>query len=248
MDDALTYSFEARIRVALSVSAAQASTIAISLVPTYGEYGCPPGELAAEAASAARHATEALTYAVACERQRGTSWERIAEALDDDADAVRERYEGPVAGLQRRLLETWLDPELGHRLPEGADDPTGRAAHLDAWLTGRARGDEDFRWHPDTEIRDHPVSAGLAVMSAAEHRRLLGAARRLIAARAAGGEAHAGPDGERRRRAEIGLYRRRVALLEWLLAEEVNDPAVTGLGQNALRALLRAARRRLTPP
>ena len=239
MDDGLTYSFEARTRVALSASAARASAAASSLVPAYGEYGCPPGELAAEAATAARHAAEALTHAVACERLRGASWERIAEALGNDAEAVRERYEGPVAGLHRRLLEAWLDPERERRLPEGADDPARHAARLDAWLTGRAL-EEDFRYHPDSEVRDHPDSAGLSVMSVAEHRGLLGAASHLLAGQ------EADPGGERSRRAEIGFHRRRVALLEWLLAEELGDPAGTGIGPAALRALLRAARRRLT--
>lgn len=244
MDDGLTYSLEARTRAALSVSAARASTAAASLVPAYGEYGCPPGELAAEAASVATYAAEALTYAIACERLRGTRWERIAEVLDEDVDAVRERYEGPVTRLQRRLVEAWLDPELERRLPEGADDPGGHAARLDAWLTGRARDEKDFWWHPDAEVREHPVSAGLAVMSVTEHRELLGTACRVVN----GSEADCDLDGDRRRRVEIGLHRRRIALLEWLLAEELNDPAGTGIGQNALRVLLRAARRRLTRP
>lgn len=254
MDDCLTYSLEARIRVALSASAARVSTAATSLVPTYGEYGCPPGELVADAASAAKHADEALTYAIACERRRGTTWERIADTLGEDVATVRGRHEEPVERLQRRLLEAWLDPDADHHLPEGADDPGGHAARLDDWLAGAAGDDEDFRHHPDAEVRDHPVSAGLAVMSVTEHRDLLGTAGRLVAGR--DGAAADAPDGlgddqygdldaERGRRAAIGLYQRRIALLEWLLAEEVNDPAVTGLSENALRTLLGAARRRL---
>jgi hypothetical protein len=42
--DTLSYSMEARVRVALSASAAQAGTTAASLVPTHDEYACPAGE------------------------------------------------------------------------------------------------------------------------------------------------------------------------------------------------------------
>src|SRR3954463_3357284 len=81
MDDGLNYSLEARLRGALSNKSAQASTVATSLVPAYGEYGCPPGELAELAGHLADTADEALTYAIACERERGTSWERIAGGM-----------------------------------------------------------------------------------------------------------------------------------------------------------------------
>src|SRR3569833_2476917 len=104
MDDGLNYSVDARIRVALSAKAAQAGTAGASLVPTHGEYGSPPGELAELAGYLAHTANEAMTFAVACERERGTSWDRIAEVLDEDTDVIRRQYEEPVAGLRRRLL------------------------------------------------------------------------------------------------------------------------------------------------
>lgn len=235
MDDGLNYSVEARLRVALSAKSAQASTVAASLVPTHGEYGCPPGELAELAGHLAGTAAEALTFAIACERERGTSWERIADVLDEVPATVRQRHEGPVARLQRRLLEAWLDPEDAEGLPEGADDPGEHAARLDEWLTGEARLDDAFRHHPDSEVRTHPVSAGLAIMSVTEHRELLASAARLVA--------------EGDRRSQIGLRKRRIALLEWLLAEELNDPRVTGdVDEDALRTLLNAARRQLAGP
>jgi hypothetical protein len=237
MDDGLTYSLEARIRIALSASAAQVSTAAASLVPTHGEYGCPRGELAELAGQLAGTAGQALTFAVACERQRGTSWERIAEVLDEDVTEVRQRYEDPVDRLQRGLVEAWLDPERAPELPEGADDPGRSAAHLDEWLTGDSRLDDAFKHHPDSEIRTHPVSNGLAVMSLAEHRELLASAARMV-----------GKDGQTPQ-AEIGLRRQRIALLEWLLAEELNDPRMAGdFDENALRTLLQAARRQLAGP
>jgi hypothetical protein len=235
MDNGLSYSMEAGLRVALSASAAQVSTTAASLVPTHDEYGCPPGELAELTAHLVGTAEQALTLAIACERQRGATWERIAEVLDDDVDTVRRRHEEPVARLQRSLIEAWLDPGKSADLPEGADDPGQTAARLDDWLTGGTRLDDAFRHHPDSEIRAHPVSAGLAVMSAAEHRELLASAARLIA------------DDEWGRQAKIGLHRRRIALLEWLLAEELHDPnAAEDLDQEALRTLLQAARRQLS--
>jgi len=237
MDDGLNYSVDARIRVALSAKAAQAGTAGASLVPTHGEYGSPPGELAELAGYLAHTANEAMTFAVACERERGTSWDRIAEVLDEDTDVIRRQYEEPVAGLRRRLVEAWLDPDRTTALPEGADSPAEHAARLDEWLTGDARFDEAFRRHPDSEVRAHPVSAGLAIMSVTEHRELLEAAGRLVAER----------NGDRR--AETGLRERRVALLEWLLAEELGDPRVTSdCDEDALRTLLRAARRELAGP
>jgi hypothetical protein len=233
MDDGLSYSMEARVRIALSASAAQASTIAASLVPTHDEYGCPQGELAELAGQLAGAAGEALTYAVACERRRGTSWERIADVLDEDVETVRARYEEPVAHLDRRLIEAWLDPDQAERLPEGAGDPAGSAARLDEWLTGDARRDDAFWHHPDSTIRERPASAGLAVMSPAEHHELLAAAERVV-----------DEDGDRRKR--ISLHRRRIALLEWLLAEELLTPEVAEeTDEDALRDLLRAERRRL---
>jgi hypothetical protein len=74
-------------------------------------------------------------------------------------------------------------------------------------------------------------------MSLAEHRELLASAARAV-----------GKDG-RNPQAEIGLRRRRIALLEWLLAEELNDPRMAGdFDENALRSLLQAARRQLAGP
>lgn len=234
MDDGLNYSVDARIRVALSARAARASTAAASLVPTCGEDGCSHGQLAVIAAALADTAAETLTFAIACERRRGASWECLAEILGEDVAAVRKRFEVPVAYLERRLVEAWIDPEQTSRLPEGADDPGGCAARLDEWLTGGARLDEVLRHHPDSKVRDHPVSSGLGIMSLTEHRDLLAAAGRLVAGR----------DKADRQRSELGLHRRRIALLEWLLAEELNDPGTMGdLDEESLRTLLRAAQR-----
>jgi hypothetical protein len=235
MDDGLSYSMEARLRVALSASAAQASSTATSLVPTHDEYGCTRGELAELAGQLVGAATDALTYAVACERRRGTGWERIAEVLDEEVETVRDRFEEAVARLDRRLVDAWLDPDRATRLPEGADDPAASAARLDAWLTGDARFDDAFWHHPDAAVREHPVSSGLAVMSMAEHRDMLEASEDLI-----------DEDGSGRER-RISLHRRRIALLEWLLAEELLDPQIAEeVDEDALRDLLQAARRRLT--
>ncbi len=232
MDDGLNYSLEARMRVALSASAAQTSTDAASLVPTHGEYGCPRGELVEVAAQVVDTATRSLTFAIVCERQRGTDWERIAEILGEDTAAVRERFEAPVTLLQRGLVEAWLDPARAADLPEGADDPGGTAARLDAWLTGTAAHDDTFSHHPDSEVRAHPVTAGLAIMSLAEHGELVDSAATLIA------------DQDQSRR--TNLHRRKIALLEWLLAEELSHPRGSGRSdEKTLRTLLEAARRDL---
>jgi hypothetical protein len=239
MDDGLNYSMEARVRVAVSASAAQVSTAAASLVPTHDEDACPPGELVELAGQLAGAAERTLLLAIACERRRGISWARIAETLDDDVTAVRERYEARIDDLDRHLVEAWLDPDQAAGLPEGADDPGESAARLDEWLTGDARLDDAFQHHPDSEVRAHPVSAGLAVMSVTEHQQLLASAARRIAAE--------DPDDAWSRQAMISLHRRRIALLEWLLAEELNDPAATEhLDHELLRTLLHAARRQLS--
>lgn len=139
-----------------------------------------------------------------------------------------------MARLDRTLVDAWLDPDRSGHLPEGADDPAGRAARLDRWLTGDSRLDDAFRHHPDSEIREHPVSSGLAVMSLSEHYELLASAARVID--------EEGHD----REATISLHRRRIALLEWLLAEELLDPEIgEDVDEDTLRTLLTAARRRL---
>ena len=74
-------------------------------------------------------------------------------------------------------------------------------------------------------------------MSLSEHRELLASAARK-----------AGKDG-RIPGLEVGLRRQRIALLERLLAEEINDPRMTGeSNENAIRTLLQAARRQLAGP
>jgi hypothetical protein len=110
MDDELNYAMEARMRVALSVRAVRATTQAASLVPTYGERGAMHGELAEAAGWLAQTAEEAVTFAIVCERQRGTSWERIAEVMGETTATVREHYERLVSSLRRRLLEACARP------------------------------------------------------------------------------------------------------------------------------------------
>lgn len=178
-----------------------------------------------------------MTFAIVCERQRGTSWERIGEALGETAETVRCRYESSVSDLRSRLLEAWLEPERADSLPEGAADPRVTGSRLDAWLTEELGRDAAFTRHPDSEVRARPVSSGLPIMSPAEHRELLVSAARLIA------------DKGRNPLADDGLRRRRLALLEWLLAEELNCPgAKEGLAHEALRRAIEKERRRLREP
>lgn len=227
MDDGLNYSMEARIRVAVSACAAQVHSEAASLVPTYGEYGCMDGELAEAAARLVQLAAEAMTLAIACERQRGVNWEQIAEAVGESAATVRERYERPVSQLRQRLLESWLDPERAVSLPEGATDPGRTARRLDRWLTDDPERDVTLVHHPDPEIRARPVSGELPIMSLSEHRDLLASAARLII------------NGDQSPGVERNLRRQRIVLLEWLLAEELNRPRATGsLDQQALRQII----------
>lgn len=236
MDDVPNYSMEARHRLALSAAAAELSGVAQSLVSTYGEQGCCPGDLAGVAGYLLTTATDILTLAVACERTRSVGWQQIADAVDPNGDAedVRRRYGEAVDGLQRRMVHAWIDSSRMAELPEGANQPGEVGAYLDEWLARKIRHDERGSRHPDRHVREHPVTAELALMSPTEYRNLIAVATRLI------------DESDLGLRAEIGLRRRQIELLEWLLAEEVGATEdIDDTAAELLRTRLHQARQDL---
>lgn len=236
MDDVPNYSMEARYRLALSAAAAELSGVAQALVSTNGEQGCCPGDLVGVAGYLLNTATDVLTLAVACERTRSTSWQQIADTIDQNGDAqgVQQRYGEALDTLQGRMVHAWIDPSRMTDLPEGASKPGEVGEYLDDWLSKKISHDEVGSHHPDQHVREHPVTAELPLMSPTEQRNLIAVATRLI------------DENELGLKAEIGLRRRQVELLEWLLVErlaeteEIDDNAA-----DLLRTRLDEARQNL---
>jgi hypothetical protein len=206
--------------------------------------GLDPGALAGDADSLVADARQLLSYAIAYERHRGTSWEALAEwpALNSH-QAVDDRYGDTVKQLNDMLTECWLlgdDPRFpgAQRAP-----PTlpGQLAVFDRWVTDRL-ADYDPLAHkaPDDPDRLFPVSGRLNPLDTAEHSSSLTAAADLIAER----RRQYGPDDASVRDLELGLARRRVELYERMLADELAGKPV-GTSSGELSELMSAARSRL---
>lgn len=212
--DEVVYSRAARLRVALSHAAAEASDTARSLVPAWADSAVVGGELVAGAARLVAQAREVLALAVAYERRRGASWEDIGEALGVSRQAAHERFAGVERDLDRALVRAWLDPQRARELPSGADDPAAAAAWLDRWVRARLQATDALAHDPDPEVREHPVSVGLTPMDTLEHSTLVMTAARLLAE-------HDADDPEHRRLE--AAYTRRRAEFERMLAEASAD-------------------------
>lgn len=242
--DQVTYGRAARLRVAMAALAAEVAETASGLVATYGDGDARPGALAGDAASLVADARELLSYAIAYERHRGTSWEALAEwpglnryqALDD-------RYGDTVKRLNDMLTECWLlgdDPQFPGA-PEGAADTARAASRLDRWVTVRvADYDPLTRKAPDDPDRLFPVSGRLKPLDTAEHSSSLTVAADLVAER----RRRYGPDDPSVRCLELGLARREVELYEHKLADELAGKAAAATAAE-LSELLSAARARL---
>lgn len=119
-----------------------------------------PGEFVENARRLARLAEDVLRWAVVYERERGTSWDDIGEALGPItrqsahkrfADQV-EKWRAPLDEPKTvRLNGTAEDP----RIPYPANDPEKAAAHLDGWLLDHTAS------HDSWAQRDRPVSGHL---------------------------------------------------------------------------------------
>ncbi|MFI1799003.1 hypothetical protein ACH427_16880 [Streptomyces sp. NPDC020379] len=119
-----------------------------------------PGEFVEQALRAVRRAEEALRWAVVYERERGTSWDDIGEALGPItrqsahkrfADQV-EQWRAPLDEPETvRLNGTPEDP----RIPYPASNPEEAAELLDSWLRDHTAPHDS--WARD----DRPVSGHL---------------------------------------------------------------------------------------
>jgi hypothetical protein len=157
------YPPRARARLALAVAARNLSDLARSAVPTTADRpAARDGEAVEEALRLVAAAEEVLNRAVVWEREKGTTWEAIAEALGGRRkQTAQERFAEVVASWKAALLRPWqpaTDQDTVYSaLPTGAEDPDQWARRLDAWCR---------QHHEPTDVhRDdpHPVSSGLQV-------------------------------------------------------------------------------------
>lgn len=95
-----------------------------------------------------------LVGAVVYERERGSSWEDMAQYLDMDAPAVEERFAPELGRWNAAFVVPYCLDETGRRripqLPTAAYDPESACRRLDLWA------------HLRLTVEDkHAVSAGL---------------------------------------------------------------------------------------
>jgi hypothetical protein len=107
-------------------------------------------------------AEEVLNRAVVWEREKGTTWEVIAEALGGRRkQTAQERFAEVVARWKAALLRPWQPAtdhdSLSSALPSGAEDPDQWAGRLDAWCRRHREPTEGDRDDPN------PISGGLKV-------------------------------------------------------------------------------------
>jgi hypothetical protein len=228
MDAEMTYSRAARLRVALSELAAEIADSARSLVPTASDSYAHGGEFAESAAQLAAQARELLTLAVAYERRRGSSWERIGDGLSVSRQSAQERFGEAVRGLDDAIARAWLlDDPRTPGLPEGAGNPGETAERLDRWVLRHLEDADTVAHRPDDDpARDRPVSASLDRMDVLDHIGLVTDAARVVSDQDAA--AHGWSDEEQTGLAlalEIGLAKRKIELYERMPTENPETSA-----------------------
>ncbi|MFJ9434555.1 hypothetical protein ACIRQY_33560 [Streptomyces sp. NPDC101490] len=132
-----------------------------------------PGDYVREAARLTRLAEDAQRWAAIYERERGTSWEEIGEALDITRQSAHARFADHVKVWREPLV----NPERLHpdgtpddrRIPYGARYAPGNAAPANgsAEMTAEVL-DEWLRRHDGRADQEHPVSGGLPRYSTIE--------------------------------------------------------------------------------
>lgn len=239
MKESVSYSRRARLRLALSDTYAEISDHCRGLVPTYSDGYAHGGELldsADEVLSAARRLVE---LAVAYERSSGTSWQTIGEVLDVSRQAAHERYAGYVEELNKNLAVSWaLDDPRYPDVPDGAGDPAETAERLDRWVAARLQPTDSLA-HENEQRRAHAVSIGLPEHSLPDMTNLFLTVANVLAS-------GVGPKDERATdELRVAFARRKVELMEALVAEETAEPGRTGTDMESLRDQLAGARARL---
>ncbi|WP_189602340.1 hypothetical protein [Streptomyces lateritius] len=175
------YTRGALARLMLSDAHRDTAETALSRVGTHDDSSgtVAPGDFVREAAELLRLAEHAQRRAVVYERERGTSWEDIGEALGITKQSAHARF----AEYVNEWTEPFEKPERRHadgtaddrRIPYGARYAPGAAvpaagsaektaAELDRWL----------RRHDGWADQEHPVSGSLPRYSTREMSLLVG--------------------------------------------------------------------------
>jgi hypothetical protein len=203
-------------RLAHAKAARELSDTARADVATHGDEDAEEGDFIARSLRLVHEANRVLELAVVLERERGSSWEAIGQALGQiTRQSAHERY----AGAHNEFLESLMfpvrrepDQAWGHScLPDGLDDPGLTASRLDVWAIRHREPDE-----PGAE-QVSPVSAGLTRDSLhSSETNLLSRMEAIVG----GGALPAGVDAETAARA---LLERRVADYRVVLDSDPTD-------------------------
>ncbi|WP_330346678.1 hypothetical protein OG858_47070 (plasmid) [Streptomyces europaeiscabiei] len=203
-----------------------------------------PGGFVREAAELIRLAEHAQRQAVIYERERGTSWEEIGEALGITRQSAHTKFTDPVKAWRAPLDK----PERRHpdgtpddkRIPYGARYAPGSAVPANGSAEKTARDlDRWLRRHDGWADQEHPVSGGLPRHSTIEMVLLVGdAAHRMRMD-------HLVPDPQ----AEADLLDLRADLQERMLreSERGGDPLPRGFHQSLVGDRARAKALRAAP-
>ncbi|MFE4678204.1 hypothetical protein [Streptomyces sp. NPDC056723] len=218
------YSRTALARLAFSAELRELADRAAARVPTTNDCWSHPGEPVGDAFDLVKQAQEALTRAVIYERQKGTSWEAIAEQLDIKKQSAHERYKDAVEEWKLGLVEPFYPPSRPDekirslRLHDAAYTPTAAGRRLDAWARERGQG-------------EHAVTGALPALTTAEEMvQVLDGINHLY------GDGRKPADPAARAR----LTDRKAALLERIAVEDGNpQAAVQAAEARALAAQLR---------
>ncbi|MDX3231094.1 hypothetical protein [Streptomyces sp. ME19-01-6] len=141
-------------RLVLSDRAVALAETAGTLAVTRYDAYTGPGGRASEALTLTRIADRLLAYAVVYERERGSSWEEIAQYLGMDAATAEERFTPEIERWNTAFAVPYRLDETGRKripnLPTAAYDPRSACRRLDLWT------------HVHLTIDDkHAVSDGL---------------------------------------------------------------------------------------
>jgi hypothetical protein len=159
-----THPRRALARLALSSAYREAADFAAGGVPTVSdEYG-DAYDYVDHAARLLSTAQDVLTRAVVYARERGGSWDDIAEALNLTAEQARDQYTATIDRWDDALNRPWERSGrfLASRMPDGTTEPDETAADLDQWCLRHLEEYDGARHNARHDgIEDRMVSANL---------------------------------------------------------------------------------------
>ncbi|MGY5099466.1 hypothetical protein [Streptomyces sp. 900105245] len=240
------YTPEALARLLLSDAYREVAETTLNRIGTEDDSSdtIAPGDFLREAAELIRLAESAQRRAVIYERERGTSWEEIGEALGIARQSAHTRFAEHVKAWREPLdkperLHRDGTPDdrripYGARYAPGSTDPATGSAEKTARLL-----DEWLRRHDDRTDREHPVSDGLPRYSTMEMVLLVGDAANHMRM------TELVPDLQ----AEADLWDLRADLQERMLRESQSDgtPLPKGFHQSLAQDRARAKALRAAP-